>query len=169
MKFHCALFSKWISDVKYQIMKLFLNENEIKARVQVAYDNHAETIKIEANVMLNMLQQGVLPACAQDLARYSGEAAVLGGAQRKLIYKLLAEATAALDDAILECPSTDDAFEVARYCQDVLREKMTKAREYADSAERLIAKDLYPFPTYHDIFFRPQQRTDAGAHDHHQH
>jgi len=148
-----------------------LNENEINARVQVAYENHAETIKIEANVMLDMLQQGVLPACAQDLARYAGEAQKLGGPQRKEIYELLAQKTTDLEEAILKCPTTDDgktALEVAKYCQDVLRQKMTDAREYADAAERLIAKDLYPFPTYHDMFFKPQQR--AGAlHAHHHH
>jgi len=145
------------------------NENEINARVQIAYENHAETIKIEANVMLDMLNQGVLPACASDLQKYSGEAAALGGAQRQEIYKALADKASALDDAILKCPSSDEvgAFQVAKYCQDVLRTKMTEAREYADAAERLISKELYPFPTYHEMFFKPQQRTDRDGHHHH--
>jgi len=143
------------------------NENELNARVQIAYDNHAETIKIEANVMLDMLQQGVIPACAADLQIYSGDAAQLAGAQRLEIYKALVEKASALDDAILKCPSSDEvgAFQVAKYAQDVLRQKMNDAREYADYAERLIARDLYPFPTYHEMFYKPQQRTDR-AHVH---
>ena len=143
------------------------NENEINARVQIAYDNHAETIKIEANVMLDMLQQGIIPACAADLQLYSGEAAALDGGQRQEIYKLLAEKTSALEDAILKCPGSDEVgvFQVAKYCQDVIRARMAEAREYADYAERLISKDLYPFPTYHEMFYRPQQRTDK-VHNH---
>lgn len=141
-----------------------LNEAEINARVQIAYDQHAETVKIEANVMLNMLQQGLIPACARDLSIYNTpEAKALGGTQRALIYKSLADKATELEEAVLQCPSSDDvgSLPVAKYCQDVLRKKMAETRELADASERLISRDLYPFPTYHDMFFNPQQRVEA--------
>jgi glutamine synthetase len=138
-----------------------LNESEVNARVQIAYESHAETIKIEANVMLDMLNKGVIPACAKDLKTYSGDSQSLIGSQRAEIYKTLVEKTSELDDAVLNCPD-GDAAKVAKYCDEVIRTKMNEAREYADSAERLIEQSLYPFPTYHEMFFKPQQRVDKG-------
>lgn len=141
-----------------------LNENEIKARVQVCYENHAETIKIEANVLLDMLQQGIIPACVTDLKIYENDAIGAAG-QRHSIYKSLVEKTAELDEAILKCPEADDnisAYQVAKYCDDVIRKKMVEVREYADAAERLMSSKLYPFPTYHEMFFKPQQKVDES-------
>jgi len=145
-----------------------LNENEINARVQVAYENHAETIKIEANIMSNMLQQGLIPACVKDLQNYSDESINLDVARetRQNTCESLIKNAAALDDAILACPTSDEksALEVAKYCDEVLRTKMNEAREYADYAERHIDKNLYPFPTYHEMFYKPQQKTDRHIH-----
>ena len=56
---------------------------------------------------------------------------------------------------IIQTPS-DDVEKTAKYIQNVLRAKMAETRSVADVAERLIAKELYPFPTYGDIFYAPQ-------------
>ncbi|KAH9254751.1 hypothetical protein BASA81_007302 [Batrachochytrium salamandrivorans] len=69
-----------------------LNENETKARVQIAYENHAHTIKIEVQAMLDMINQGVLPAAAQDLSLYAA-LPILGG-ERASVYADLAKKTA---------------------------------------------------------------------------
>jgi len=155
--------------------------HEIDARVAVAMEMHVEQIMIEANVMLDMLETGVVPACvfllrararwlaathtrthscAQDLAIYKDEAASLIG-NRAQVYALLAKRTKELSDVIDQLPEGDTAA-AAKYTQDVVRPKMVETRVVADEAERLIARDLYPFPSYHDMFFRPQNEVVGG-------
>ena len=41
----------------------------------------------------------------------------------------------------------------ARYCVDVLKPQMELVRELSDTAERLVAADLWPFPKYSEILF----------------
>jgi glutamine synthetase len=139
-----------------QKMEIF-QPHEIDARVSVAMDTHVETIMIEANVMLDMLETGVIPACAKDLQTYSGEAAKLAGV-RAQVYASVGEKTRALSDAIDALPQ-GDTEQAAQYVQDVIRPKMAEVRVVADEAERLIQSALYPFPTYHEMFYRPQNET----------
>jgi len=99
-------------------------------------------------------------SCAQDLANYKDEAASLIG-NRAQVYALLAKRTKELSDVIDQLPEGDTAA-AAKYTQDVVRPKMVETRVVADEAERLIARDLYPFPSYHDMFFRPQNEAVGG-------
>ena len=146
--------------------------------MNVAMETHVETIMIEANVMLDMLETGILPACAKDLHIYTGETAALSGS-RSQVYAELAKKTKALSDAIDALPGGDTAA-AAKYTQEVIRPKMAEARVVADEvcsfflcpdeehcfltlvffvamkAERLIQKDLYPYPSYQRMLFRPQ-------------
>lgn len=133
-----------------------LNENETKARVQIAYENHAHTIRIEVQAMLDMINQGVLPAAAQDLSLYAALPVLAG--ERASVYADLAKKTAELQKAMDEVPDEADAFTVAKYTQDVLRTKMTETRVFADLAERLICKELYPFPSYHEMLYKPNEK-----------
>jgi glutamine synthetase len=134
-----------------------LKPHELDARVQILYETHVETVMIEANALLDMLCTGVIPACAQDLKGYEGTATTngLAGARPEL-YTKLAKLTEQLETAIDELPNSDDIEVVAKYTQDVIRPKMNDARFVADQCERLIRGDLYPYPTYGEMFYTPQ-------------
>ena len=138
-----------------------LTPAELDARVQVMYDTHVETVLIEANCMLDMLRSGVLPACAADLAAFD-KAPQLAG-ERKAAYDELAALTAKLRDVIDAVPDSPDARVVAKYTQDVLRPAMKQTRAVADKCERFIPKAIYPYPSYHDMFFHPQTRSDDAV------
>merc|ERR1712176_861109 len=44
---------------------------ECDARQEVMYENYNTCMNIEASTLVSMVETGILPACAQDLAKYS--------------------------------------------------------------------------------------------------
>jgi glutamine synthetase len=123
------------------------SERELEAVQSVMYERYALDIEIEADTMLDMVNQGVLPAAAADLKSYDGTA--LAGS-RPAVYGALADASAALQ-AHRDAWPMDDEAEAATYAKEVIKPSMAAVREAHDMAERLIESNLYPFPTYHEM------------------
>merc|ERR1712096_252960 len=73
-------------------MKVYDSE-ELKARQTNMYDAYTQIIEIEANVMVKMLETGVIPACATDLKTYEGPVARKLIGERETVYSELAERT----------------------------------------------------------------------------
>jgi len=126
-----------------------LSPEECTARREVGLESYVNTRTIEANTMVSMLNSGVIPACAADLAGYVAAPELAG--TRKDTYTSLAKETAKLVEAIAAIPS--EVEEACDYIQATLLPQMTATRALHDTAETLIASKLYPFPTYHDIFY----------------
>jgi hypothetical protein len=78
---------------------------ETAAVANVMYERYVLDSKIEGNTMLEMLNQGVLPACAEDLKAYEGTG--LAG-HRQTVYTGLAAATEALQALMDAWPEDDD-------------------------------------------------------------
>jgi glutamine synthetase len=127
-----------------------LSGEELDARQEIAQEEYIATINLEAECMLNMLNQGVLPAAAEDASKMT--AAGLG-AKRTAMYAALEEATNKLDDVLANFPENDDLSAQSHYCADVVKAAMDEAREHSDACERVISSELFPYPTYENMLF----------------
>eukprot|EP00514_Thraustochytrium_sp_LLF1b_P003032 CAMPEP_0184523674 /NCGR_PEP_ID=MMETSP0198_2-20121128/9028_1 /TAXON_ID=1112570 /ORGANISM="Thraustochytrium sp., Strain LLF1b" /LENGTH=718 /DNA_ID=CAMNT_0026914757 /DNA_START=136 /DNA_END=2292 /DNA_ORIENTATION=+ len=126
-------------------------EREVKARKNIYLEKYTETLLIEANCLIDMMETGVLPACAEDLAVY-GHSKLLKG-DRGEVYDALRESVDNLVDAIDAVPHDGSLEEQAQYCLEVVIPASNAVRSKADQTERLVAKDLWPYPSYQDILF----------------
>ena len=124
-------------------------QEEVDAVASVMYERYALDTQIEAETMLNMLNQGVLPSAAADLKAYDGTN--LSG-NRSTVYGDLASSTAALQAVVDGIPDADEAT-MAQYAVDVVKPAMEATRAAHDAAEVLMDSDKYPFPTYHEMLF----------------
>jgi len=112
---------------------------------------YTNALTMEASCMIDMVQTGVIPACAEDLAGYASSPSLAGN--REGVYNGVAAKASELQDALDKLNEDDDAGVQARYCADVIKPIMTELREYCDDAEGLIKAEFYPFPRYKDMLF----------------
>jgi glutamine synthetase len=132
----------------FESQKIF-TPTELHARQEIQFEKYTNDLTIEANCMIDMLETGVLPACAKDLQTYHNTNL---GVKRAAVYGELEAATDALTELYNNLPD-ENANGQARYCVDVLKPQMEVVRELSDTAERLVAADLWPFPKYSEILF----------------
>merc|ERR1712199_43049 len=74
---------------------------ELAARQEIMFEKYTNDIFIEANCLLDMMETGVLPACAKDLKNYAGSDL---GSKRAAIYKQLEAATEDLQEKYENLP-----------------------------------------------------------------
>ena len=117
---------------------------ELQARQNVLYENYVQHILIEVNTMIDMMKQGVIPACARDLQGYTGTP--LAG-KREQLYSLLAMQTDTLADLAGNLPHGSIVDE-AEYCCNVILPAMNDLRATCDEAEGECAASLWPYPSY---------------------
>ena len=127
---------------------------EVEARQSILFSKYAEVILMEANCLMNICNNGILPACARDLASYHGMERLAG--DRAAIYESLSSELAVLSNLVDAAPHNDGEHKLARYCVDVIKPQMEVLRVFIDGAERKVSKDIWPYPTYHDILFTTQ-------------
>jgi glutamine synthetase len=125
------------------------SKGEVEAVTSIMYERYYLDCEIEAKTMLNMLNQGILPACAADLTAYDGTG--LAGSRAE-VYSEVAAETAALA-AVVDAWPQDDEATAAQYAKDTVKPAMDAARAAQDAAELLIDSDKYPYPTYFDMLF----------------
>jgi len=121
-----------------------LSPKELKARQEVLYENYSQHVLIEANCMVDMMETGVLPACARDLQGYAGTA--LSG-RREEIYAKVAAKAEELKLCVDALPH-NGGHEESRYCCDVILPAMETLRAACDQAEGKCAAALWPYPNY---------------------
>lgn len=151
-------FKTWTCEKNLDLFakhKVF-SSDEMHALKSVNFQRYSDDIEIEVNTMINMMNQGVLPACAADLKAYEGTN--LSG-NRPAVYEKLASETAALQKVSDAWP-TDNEEEAAEYALSVAKPALEQARKAHDAAEVLIDGALYPYPTYHDMLYPHQQESD---------
>ncbi|MFO7729939.1 MAG: glutamine synthetase III [Spirochaetia bacterium] len=155
-------------------VKLFENQKvyskeELESRQEICYEKFSKQVAIEANVMLSMARKSIIPAAnryAGELARtaqavhgvdpqldITGQTALLKSVLGAL--KGLETELAALEQMITEALSLPEgSFEQAHFYRYRVFEKMNDLRSYGDRLEQLVAKDLWPFPTYEDMLMQ---------------
>ena len=145
------------------------SEAEMRSRYDIYLQNYAKVLHIEAHTMVSMAQKDILPAAL----RYARELAQTITAKRealpdmpgfdvevRLLQKINAltysfdERLTALRAAIDEVDgATLTPQERADYYRDTIIPAMEALRESADGLEVLVAKDLWPLPSYGDMLF----------------
>ncbi len=141
-----------------------LNERELKAREEIAFEAYNKTINIEAQLMVLMANRYILPA-ALEYARQVGQAVVAaraGGApskQGKALLKTLVKLSDKLkstSDALakaLEHNGGGNAHVHAKYFRDKVIPLMGTLRDAGDALELNIPHEDWPLPTYREMLF----------------
>ena len=136
---------------------------EIHSRQEIAQEEYAKTILIEARTSLDILHKQIIPACMAYSTQVAQGAAVKGSigvsaeGEIALVRTItdktsaLMERTEALDKAVAAVPEA--VKESARYCAETILPAMEAARAIADQLELLVDRAHWPFPTYRDLLF----------------
>ena len=142
-------------------------EAELKSRYEITLENYCKTVVIEANTMVDMAKKQILPAVsgyASDLAKTAARKLALGsdiacGYEKGTVKKLsilcdkIAEATEALEGALVKIKSAEEIGEESVLVRDLLLPAMGELRVACDEAETATAEKYLPFPTYGDLLF----------------
>ena len=136
---------------------------EIHSRQEIAQEEYAKTILIEAKTSLDILRKQIIPACISYSGQVADGAAVkssLGVSAegeialvRSITNKTsaLMDRTDALEATVAAVP--DGVKESARYCAETVLPAMEAARAIADQLELIVDRAHWPFPTYRDLLF----------------
>ena len=141
--------------------------SELESRCEILLENYCKTVTIEANTMLDMVSEGILPAvAAYTTALAEGirskkkvDESIPCAYEKKTLKALseLGDAIAGLIDelaAIVEDEAGMEDMEAkSAAIRDTLIPKMGELREACDRAEAMTAKSFWPYPSYADILF----------------
>jgi glutamine synthetase len=143
---------EWSSEKNCKVFEdlKILSLEETKARAEVMYEAYNTTLTIEGSTLVQMVETGILPACAKDAATYKGSK--LGGAREKLYESILAE-TDKLKGHLNWNFLPSDMEKEADFLCSTLKAQMDKLRKLVDEAEGMMESNLYPFPTYEQMLY----------------
>ena len=129
------------------------------------FENYAKIIHIEALTMLDMVRRAILPAMVAYTDRLAQaalrkrELGVAGEYETKLAAKL----SALTDRIAVAADSLEDAAARAQACsgndgkacchREAVIPAMQELRAACDEAELLVARDVWPYPSYGEMLF----------------
>jgi glutamine synthetase len=135
-----------------------LSRRELEARYEVATEQYAVKLNMEAETAASMARTLILPAVLRQ-AELLDEASDLAGVDG-LIEELseltgeLISAIKALENANLaENQPDDEGQKWAEYMRDTVIPAMNAVRAAADKLEKIVADDLWPLPKYQEMLF----------------
>ena len=145
-----------------------LTEGEIHSRYEIVVDDYTKILRIEANTMLDMAKQEILPAALQygneifaDLKLKKDSGLQLSNVREEQLAVFLSNATetllAAVEDleaVVAKGDEIETTEEKAVFYHEIVKEKMAAVRETADKLEAVVKKEYWPFPTYADLLFK---------------
>ena len=138
---------------------------ELEARKEVLYDTYSKTINIEALTMIDMTRKQILPAVVKytkslaDTVIAVREAGADAAVQTELLREVsekLAETKAALnalEEAEANTRQIKNPKDLAFYYNDRVKICMEALRAPVDKLEMLVAKEVWPMPSYGDLLF----------------
>lgn len=140
------------------------SEAELKARDEILYDTYVKKLNIEAQTMVRMAMQDILPAVQsyekellslaqmqKETLRHEGDLSLIEEIHH-LSAKLYQDCRACRK--ALEDIANQDAKSAAFAFKDRILSIMTAMRESADQLEELTAKKYWPYPDYFDLLYR---------------
>ncbi|SDH33164.1 glutamine synthetase III [Pseudonocardia oroxyli] len=138
------------------------NEREMHSRYEIALEQYAMTVSVEAKLTAEMGTTQILPAAVRYQTELAQNAATLKAAGIDPDLGALTEVTeqvAALRSALatLKAELADDSAEStvaeAEHAGEKLLPAMAAVRAAADALEGMVADDLWPLPTYQEMLF----------------
>ncbi len=144
------------------------SEAEMRSRYEIYLTNYAKVLHIEAHTMVSMTQKDIIPAAiryGKELAdSINAKAWAMLSVSCKAEKALLKKVSALTDTLAVRLQALRDTLsqadkpgwvpqELANFYRDSVIPAMATLRETADSLEVLVAKDLWPLPSYGDMLF----------------
>ena len=149
---------------------------ELEAREEVQYETYAKTINIEALTMIDMTKKQILPAVMKytksmaDTVLAVTEAGADASVQRDMLNEVsekLVETKRALEDLEVDARTALDILrreskqmltkeqcrDLAFFYKENVVPKMAALRKPVDELEMLVAKEMWPMPSYGDLLF----------------
>ncbi len=131
-----------------------LSERELHARYEVAVEQYAVKLNIEAETAASIARTMIVPAAARHLALMR-EAGVKAASEET--HGLMEELWTALLELervnLSENQPDEEPMEWATYMRDTVIPAMAAVRDVADRLERIVADDLWPLPKYSEMLF----------------
>ncbi len=143
-----------------------LNKTELICRADTALEKYGKIIHIESLTLIEMINRDVLPA----IFKYSEKlcnlitnktAAGLEAAAEKAISKKLSDIseslyslTQKLEESTKKAAETDKLIDSAGIYKNEVLSLMEEIRKLSDSAETLISREYWPYPSYGDLLFK---------------
>lgn len=118
-----------------------LSPVECVARETVMFNHYVGTVEVEVNVMLEMIQQHIIPAV---------KAAGVGPLQQ------LEAAVETLKFAALKIHLAPTPKEKAQFARELRLQTMIEVRELCDAAEEVVPPNLWTLATYKELLFLDQ-------------
>ncbi len=143
---------------KYKV----LSKAELDSRADIFAETYITRLVIEAQTMIQMSRQQILPAAVEHQRRLAqavsatesaGVDASDGREDLEALTELLARfrsQVAALSEAVERVPH-GDPMKGARYARDAIFSAMQDLRDLGDAIEDVVAADLWPMPTYREL------------------
>jgi glutamine synthetase len=131
---------------------------EVDARQELMYENYSICVSTEAQTLVQMVESGIVPACAKDLSIYK-DAPTMAGDRKKVYESILAE-NKKLKAALEKVPGDESEKDAFYYCETV-KPQMEALRSVVDRAEELMSADVYPFPTYEELLYSHQTKGEC--------
>ncbi len=139
------------------------NEAELMARDAILYETYYKKLNIEAQTMVRMVAQDILPIVysyeEQLLQLQAMKQTMLAKSEvHPLIKKLdqlstkLYQANDSLQQHLHQCDS-DDMKVMAMYFKDTILPIMDTLRSYVDQLEEIVPKNAWPYPDYFDLLY----------------
>ena len=137
-----------------------MTEREVVAYYEVRLEQYIKTVVIEMGIMRTMLWEGILPAISRQLLLEQGSLAVLPEeiAKESVLWKKNITDLASIKNGLICASEKLDALlgkihdaEVEDQSKMITEEALplyAHIRALSDRAETLIAKDIWPYPTY---------------------
>mmetsp|Transcript_47050 Transcript_47050/g.131160 ORF Transcript_47050/g.131160 Transcript_47050/m.131160 type:complete len:1165 (+) Transcript_47050:86-3580(+) len=145
-----AAFNSAKNKAALSSMRVFTDQ-ETDARGNIMYENYITTLTIEAETLIMMVETGIIPACAQDLSKYSSAPQLAG--DRQSVYESIKAQTDRLKAMLDTKPEGATLAEEAAYLCEQVKPQMGRVRNFVDTAEGLLEKGLYPYPSYATLLY----------------
>ncbi len=139
------------------------SEKECRARYEVLVENYSKVRRIEASIMLEMVERQILPSCIEYAGRVAEnfnniKTAGISAAGIGQHIQLVTEGIEAMIDSASKlnklneqidelCSSEAQAF----FAGQQLRRAMDELRAKCDALERIVDERNWPMPTYTDL------------------
>ena len=140
---------------------------ELHSRCEIMLDNYCKTVEIEANTMIDMARQDILPAVqsyathvAQGIAAKRSVVGTLPCTHEiKLLEQLstltdqIAQGMEALEAVTSRVEQMADVTATSEAVRDEMLPAMAQLRQAVDQAETITASSFWPYPSYGQLLF----------------
>ena len=140
---------------------------ELHSRCEIMLDNYCKTVEIEANTMIDMARQDILPAVqsyathvAQGIAAKRSVVGTLPCThETKLLEQLstltdqIAQGMEALEVVTDRVEQMADVTATSEAVRDEMLPAMVQLRQAVDQAETITASSFWPYPSYGQLLF----------------